>query len=829
MLWSDLKSAVRGLIRTPWLSAAAVVALALGIGPNTAIFSIVYATMFAPLPYANPDQLVRVSPMVGEVQDRVSPAEYLEWKRRAQSFQDLEAFRPGRTLNLAARDAPELVIARQVTPGGHRMLSEGVWLGRDFRPDEDQPGKQHVVILTHRLWRERFGADRDIIGRDVRMDSIPYTVIGVLAPGSWDRTPANVWIPISFTPTEIANRQLGPLIVDGRLKPGVIVAQAQQEMNLIAADLARQFPDTNARRTVRVVPLDTAILNSSRTMVAGTRLQTLLWSLLAAVSFVVLMGCVNVANLLLSRGVTRERETAIRAALGATRGRLMRLALIEGVVLAAIGGALGVLVSVWILQGILAMLPPFTLASTVDPKLNLQVLLFALGATMFAGALSGSAQAWQAGRTDFNDTLKQAGRGGIGQGRRRLLHALVVVEFALAVTLLGGAGQTMLSFWNRTRVDLGVRTDQILTFGLPVNEERFSSAAEIDGFYQQLLERFQAVPGVAKASVSSALPLLGFGVSRKFSVVGQSQDERSLRPSVGVQMVTPEYFQTFGIRMLQGRALSDRDGMSAQRVAVVNERFVRLFLDGRDPVGQRVAMDDIVPKVGNRALAGGSPGRPAPGSRVEWHIVGVFRDVSNVEQFGEPKAPQMYVPFAQSPSSQAVVAVRTTTRPELLQPSLAAAVHAVDPALPLVSIRTMEQIVGERLAPDRFNIMLYGGLAALALLLATLGIYGVMAFTVMQRTAEIGLRMALGAGHNQVRLQILREGARLATGGLVLGLVGAYALGRTMQSMLFGTGALNVPVVLVTGLVLLGTALAACYLPARRASAVDPLIALRHS
>src|SRR5918996_1989888 len=311
MLWSELKFAVRGLIGAPVLSAAAVVALALGIGPNTAIFSIVYATLLAPLPFSNPDQLVRVTPMAGNAQDRASAAEYLEWKKRATSFQALEAFRPGRTLNLAIGDAPEVVIARQVTPGGHSMLSERVFLGRDFRADEDQPGKQHVVLLTHRLWRERFGADRDIIGRDIRMDSIPYTVVGVLEPGSWDRTPANVWIPISFTPAEIANRQLHPLIVDGRLKPGVTVEQAQQEMNIIAADLARQFPDS-AGRTVRLVPLDRAILNSSRTMVPGTRLQPLLWSLLAAVSFVVLMACVNVANLLLSRGVTRERETAIR-------------------------------------------------------------------------------------------------------------------------------------------------------------------------------------------------------------------------------------------------------------------------------------------------------------------------------------------------------------------------------------------------------------------------------------------------------------------------------------------------------------------------------------
>jgi putative ABC transport system permease protein len=563
---------------------------------------------------------------------------------------------------------------------------------------------------------------------------------------------------------------------------------------------------------------------------AGTELRTLLWSLLAAVSFVVLMACANVANLLLSRGATREPETAIRAALGATRGHLVRLAMMEGLVLAAVGGALGALASVWILDGILAMLPPHTLASTVDPRLNLPVLLFAVGATMFAGALCGSAQAWQAARTSVNETLKQAGRSATGHGGRRLRHALVVVEFALAVTLLAGAGLMILSFWNRTRVDLGIRTDHILTFGLPVNNERFSSAAEIDGFYRQLLERLQAVPGVAAASVSSGLPLLGLGVPRTFSVVGRPEDQRSLRPSVGVRMVTPEFFETFGIRMVRGRLLTDRDGMRAQRVAVVNERFVRLFLDGRDPMGQRVAMDDIVAQTGNRVLPGGIPmSGAASGSRVEWHIVGVFRDVSNVEQFGEPKAPQMYVPFAQSPRPQATVAVRTTTRPELLRSSLAAAVNTVAPALPLVDVRTMEQIVGERLAPDGFNIVLYGGLAALALVLATLGIYAVMAFTVVQRTAEIGLRMALGAGHNQVRLQILREGATLATGGLVLGLVGAYALGRAMQAMLFGTGALSVPVVLVAGLVLLGAALVACYVPARRASAVDPLIALRQS
>src|SRR5215212_4631869 len=265
MLWSDLTFAIRGLIRAPGLSAAAVLALALGIGPNTAIFSIVYATILAPLPFSNPDQLVRVTPMAGNAQDRASAAEYLEWKKRATSFQALEAFRPGRTLNLAIGDAPEIVIARQVTPGGHRMLSERVFLGRDFRSDEDQPGKQQVVLLTHRLWRERFGADRDVIGRDIRMDSIPYTVVGVLEPGHWDRAPANILIPISFTRDEVANRHFRPLIVDGRLKPGVTIEQAQHEMDIIAADQARRFPDSNAGRTVRIVPLDTAIVDVRRT------------------------------------------------------------------------------------------------------------------------------------------------------------------------------------------------------------------------------------------------------------------------------------------------------------------------------------------------------------------------------------------------------------------------------------------------------------------------------------------------------------------------------------------------------------------------------------
>jgi putative ABC transport system permease protein len=813
-LIQDLRFGARMLVKNPGFTLIAVLSLALGIGPNTAIFSIVYATLLAPTPYPDPDQLVLIWAQVRGNRGTTSIADYMEWQERTTSFQYLGPI-SSRGFNLATPESPERVRVRQTSTEGHRMWGEKVFLGRDFAPDEDQPGKNHVALMRNRLWRERFGADPGIIGRDIRLDGTPYKVIGILQPGVNDRIPADLWIPLAMKPDEIANRQFRPLMVVGRLKPGVTIEQAQQEMNAIAQSQAERFPESNAGRSVSVEPLKNNFLTAD--------FVKNLWLLLAAVSFVVLIACVNVANLLLSRGAARERETAIRAALGATRWRLARLVLTESLALAAAGGALGALSSFWILQGILAILPRFTLPAEADPRLNLPVLLFTLSATTLSGLLCGAAQAWQASRAEWNDALKKAGRGAMGSGRRSLRHGLVVVEFAMAVTLLAGAGLTILSFWNRTQVDLGVRTDHILTFGLPVNEGRFASAAQIDDFYRSLLERFQAVPGVIHASVSApVVPLLGTGFSRQFSVVGQTYDTPSLRPSAGVNMVTPDYFETFGMRLVRGRALTTEDGPSAQRVAVVDERFVRRFLEGRDPLGQSVLMDQFVP--GARGLGFGAV---VPSSPIEWGIVGVLRNVSNLEQVGDPGAPQIYLPFAQSPWPQAMVAVRAATIPEALRPSLAAAVQSVAPDLPLMEVQTMDQIVGALLAPDKLNVALYGGLAALALALAGLGIYGVMAYTVVQRTPEIGLRVALGARPAQVRLHILREGLTLAAIGLVLGLVGAYALGRAMQSTLYGTDALSLPVLFLVGLVLLGAALVACYVPARRASAVDPMIVLR--
>jgi putative ABC transport system permease protein len=808
-LWFDLRVAARVLRKAPGFSLAVILALALGIGPNTAIFSIVHATLLAPLPYPQPEQLVRVWSQARGSRAGTSPAEYREWKGQATSFQALEPWW-SRDFNLATPEAPERVTARQVSPDGYRLFGEPVWLGRDFGPDEDQPGKNQVALLSNRLWRRAFGGDPGIVGRTIRLDGKPYTVIGVLPPGKHDRRPAELWIPLSLTAEQSADRQFRPLAITARLKPGVTREQAQREMNLIAERQAQRFPDSNKGRTVTVEPMQNAFL---RPEVARN-----LWLLLAAVSFVLVIACLNVASLLLSRGIARQRYAAIRATLGATRGRVARHELLESLLLALAGGALGALSSDWILRGILALLPRLMLPSEADPRLDMPVLLYTLAVAIAAGLLVGSAQAWQASRIGLAERLKQGGPTATANGGRGLRQALVVGEFALALTLLAAAGLTILSFWNRTSCDLGIRTDRVLTFGLPVQKERFASPGEIAGFYRQVLDRLKAVPGVLDASITAPdVPLRGTGMDRLFSVVGQPDLAPSLRPGAGVHLVSAEYFLTFGTRLLRGRVLTAADGPNTPRVAMVNQRFVDLYLSGREPLGQRLLLDEPGPGRGSDPPA-------------QWQIVGVVGDVAgfiSAERFGDPRVPQIYLPFAQRPSTDAQVAVRAAADPEGLRRSLAAAVQDVAPDLPLTQVKTMDQIVGESLAPDRLNVALYGGLAALALLLAALGTYGVMAFAIAQRTREIGLRMALGAAAGKVRSQILREGLTLAAAGLGLGVAGAYALGRAMKSTLYGTAALSLPVVLGAGLVLLAAASVACYLPARRASRVDPVIALR--
>ncbi len=806
VLWFDLRFAVRGLLKARGLSAAAIAALVLGIGPNTAIFSVVYATLLAPLPYPDPGQLVMVwSKTPSGDRSSVSPGDYLQWKESATSFQYLEPFSP-RPFNLSTIDEPLRIRARRVTPDGHRMLGEGIALGRDFQAGDDQPGKNQIVLLSNRLWRRGYAADPGIIGRDIRMDDRPYTVVGVLPPGPSDRLPADLWMPLTFEPAESMNHTARRLLIMGRLKQGVSIEQAQHEMTSIAAELARRVPKSNKDWNVSIEPLQNNFLSSDT--------RTTLWLLLAAVGFVVAIACVNVANLLLARGSVREREMAIRASLGASRSRLFGQALTESLVLAAAGGALGVLSSAWLLQALLAVIPRGMLPSEADPRLSMPVLLFALITTTLCGLLFGMAPAWQANRMDLNETLKQSGRTTAGSEGRRLRQALVVVELALALTSLAGGGLAIHSFWNRTHVDLGVRTDRTLTFTLPVTRERLNTRERIEAFYRDLVERLRTLPRVTHASVSTGLPLQGLPFGGPFHLVGSPACSVPSCPTTGVRIVTPDFLQTFDGTIVRGRSFTDNDRAGSVRVALVSRQFADRYLRDVDPLTQRIELNEP-----------GTPATLAP--QFEWQIVGVFATINNSDQLGDVSRPEVMLPFWQSPWLDAAIAVRTAGNPDAVRQDVAAAVRTIDPNLPLVSVRTMTDIVRERLAADRLNVALYGALGAVALLLAAVGVYGVMAFGIVQRTPEIGVRMALGAGQTHVRRQVMQEGATLCAAGLLAGVAGAYALGRAMQSTLFGTGAMNAPVLLAVSTVLLASALLACYVPARRASAVDPIIALR--
>jgi len=678
-----------------------------------------------------------------------------------------------------------------------------MFLGRDFLPEEGVVGKEHVVILSHRLWNKHFGANREIVGQQIRMNGEAYTVVGVAPPGVRDRLPFQLWVPLVFKPDEI-NHDAHWLLVMGRLKDGVSQAQAQAEMHEIAKRLAEEHPKSNAILSASVEPLQNNFL-------PGATVKNL-WILLGVVGFLLLIACVNVANLLLARGTTRQREVAIRAALGASRGRLFRQFLTESLLLAAAGGALGVYLARLMIDVIMGFVPANMLPSEADARISVPVLLFSVAATMLAGLLFGCAPAWQSSRLDLNEVMKQGGRAGVG--RRGVRSALVVVEFALALTLLAGGGLALRSFWNLTRVDLGVRTERVLTFFLPAPSSRFSEPERVAPYYRSLLGRIEAVPGVERAAVTTGIPTRGASIGMAFSIVGAPPVDPAARPGAGYQMVTPGYFETFGVRVVKGRKFTEQDVESNLRVAMVNENLANRYFPNVDPLEQRILVDGL------------TPGSNRLGPPVEWRIVGVFHNIRNGDGL-RSDYPEIYVPFWQCPWQQASVAVRTAGDPDGMTRSIAAAVNSIDPDLPLAGVKTMDQQVSEVLEIDRFGMVVYGSFAVLALLLAAVGIYGVMAFAVAQRTHEFGVRMALGARGANILSMVLREGGTLAFIGLVFGLGGAYLVGRAMQSTLYGVSAMDIGSFGAAAFVLLVAALMACYVPARRASKVDPMTALK--
>ena len=802
-LLQNLRFSLRMLARNPGLTITVLLTLALGIGANTAIFTVDYATLLAPLPYPQPDQIVMVWSKIQNFHNGVAAGDFLDWKQQSTAFQDLCAWTGG-SYNLATKDQPEYVDASVETPTMLQMMGQPLFLGRYFLPEEGVAGREHVVIITHKLWL-KLGANPHIVGTTLRLNDEPYTVVGVEQAGAYDRGQAQMTLPLVFKPEQV-NHDFHWLLVMGRLKPGVTVKQAQQNMDAVTAHIAQMYPKSDEGWGAYVEPLKNDFLPKDRIK--------MLWLLLGAVGFVLLIACVNVANLLLARGMTRQKELAVRSALGARRWTIFGQLLTESLLLAIAGGALGIGFGYAMLQGLIVAMPRNTLPTEADLRLNIPILLFTLATATLAGLLAGSAPAWYASRVDPAEALKEGGRTGTSASKHLLRRILVVGEFALALTLLAGAGLTIHSFWNLAHVDLGLKTDHVLTFYLPVPESRSKDPNQMTAYYRDILAHIAVVPGVTHATVMTGNPIYGGGFGMPFTLEGgPTYANPSQRPGTGFGMVTPDYLQTFGIQMLSGRSFTDDDTAASIKVAIVNQDFVNKYLKGKDPLRQRVLVEQLI------------PGVTKLGPYVAWQIVGTYHNVHTADQREEN--PQMLIPFWQIPWPQAAFGVRTREDPSTMVKSVAAAVHAVDPAVALAEPKTLDQVVDESMDNERFTLILFTSFAVVALFLAALGIYGVMAFSVAQRAHEIALRMALGATRNRVVALVIRDGIVLSTIGLALGLIGAYFVGRAMQSLLFGVNALDLSAFGSVGAVLLVTALVACFLPARRAASVEPMGVLR--
>jgi predicted permease len=686
----------------------------------------------------------------------------------------------------------------------YRMMGNQFLYGRDFLPEEGTIGKDHVVILMNKLWR-RLGSDPNIVGKNIQLDGTAYTVVGVFAPGQADRLDNWLVVPLAFKPDQL-NHDFHWLLAMGRLKPGVTLQQAQADMDSVTANIAKDNPKSNKGWGAIVEPLHNDFISKQEI--------SMLWILLGAVGFVLLIACVNIANLLLAKGTTRQREIAVRGALGASRKAIFAQFLTENLMLAIFGGGLGVGLGWALLRGIQAIMPPGTLPSEANLTLNLPILLFTLAASTLSGLLFGCAPAWFATRVDPAEALKEGGRSGTGAGRQHLRRLLVIGEFALALALLTGAGLAIHSFWNLTNVDLGVNTTNIQTFSLPVPDARPKDPAVINAYYQQMIQSIKAVPGVLDAAVSVGLPLEGSGFGMPFTIAGQPDfADPSQRPGAGFDMITPDYFKTYSIPILRGRAFTVQDNAASVHVAMVNKKFADKYFASKDPLQQRINVEELI------------PGVTKLGPYISWQIVGVFNNV-RAGDFRDDR-PEIAIPFAQIPWPSANIGVHTSGDPGTVFRSIAAAVHSVDPQIALAEPHTLEDVKSRNLGGDRFVMTLMGGFALIALLLAAVGIYGVMAFTVAQREHEIGLRMALGASREKVVMLVLKEAMILACIGLAIGLVGAFFIGRALHSALYGIGTVDYGAFAAVSFVLLAASMLASWLPARRAASVEPMRALR--
>jgi predicted permease len=777
-----------------------VVALAFGTGANAAIFSVVNAVLLRPLPYPEPDRLMMVwedAAAFGFPRNTPAPANYFDWKKDNKTFEDMAAYEE-RSLALRGGGSPERIQGFAVTANLFAVLGVSPALGRPLAADDDRPGAAEAVLLSDGLWRRRFGASPAVLGTSVLLDGRPHTVVGVMPRGfAFPSASAEAWVPIAFTSERAASRGNHYLEVVGRLAPGASPAQATADLETIARRLERDYPETNKRIGALAVPLHEQKVGDIRTS---------LLVLLGAVGLVLLVACANVANLLLARSVSRQREIAVRAALGAGRGRLVRQMLTESVLLGLLGSAAGLLLARVSLR-LLVPLVPESVAAPESIGLDARVLVFTLGLALLTGFVFGMAPALHLSRTALAGAMREGSRSSEGGGRGRTRGVLMAAEVALSLVLLIGAALLIKSFDRLRRVDAGFRTDGMLTMRVELPSSDYPEAPRRRAFWDALLTRIPALPGVLSAAVITHLPLTFDGENWLFLPGGQADGDDGTLPVAVYRVVSRDYFRTVGIPLRRGRAFEETDREGTPQVAVVNRKMAETCWPGQDPLGRRI--------------------RIGRGEHALWlAVVGVVGDTRQTDIHQPPK-PEFYRPYTQAESAPHDIVVRAAGDPMTLAAAVAREVHALDPNLPVSDVRRMEDVASEAVARPRFQTLLLGVFAGAALLVALVGIYGVIAYSVAQRTREIGIRLALGASRADIVRAVMGPGFRLTLAGLGAGLLGALATSRLLAGLLFGVSAIDAPVFAMVPALVLAVSLLAAYLPARRGARLDPVRALR--
>src|SRR4051812_37930541 len=803
-LGQDLRFAGRQLWKSPGFTLVAVLTLALGIGATTAIFSIVYGVLLRPLPFEAPERLVRPSFVdpTGQSHGAFSPPNFLDFRTASHALADLTSVENG-TLNLSGDGAePERLQAALVGANFFKVMGIRPLQGRTFAPGEDRPGAPRVAVISEKLWWRRFGGDSTLLGRSLTLDGQPYTVVGVLKKGVQLPSATDVWVPKVFSPQELKQRGAVYFSAIGRLAPGTTLRQARTEADVIGRRLSTQYPKANASyfNTMTVDSLEERMLGDTRKP---------LLILLGAVGFVLLIACVNVANLLLVRAAAREGEIVIRAALGAGRGRIVRQLLTESLVLALTGGAVGVALAAWITRALIT-LGPQGIPRLEQTRLDGAVLLFALGISLLAGVLFGLAPALQTSRTDLGGVIREGTRGSKGRTGTRARGLLVVVEMALAMVLLAGAGLLIRSFAQLQNVDPGFRAAHVLTFKVTLPDGKYSDDAKLRAFTAALLERLQHLPGVSGAAATAfGLPLGGEDESFSFYVAGRPPAPPDKEESIRTATVTPGYFQHLGIRVVRGREFMPQDRDGAQPVVMINEAAARHFFPNEEPWGKRIEI-----------------GWRSNGVRHGGEIVGIVAGFKQ-DALQREIEPQLFLPYDQAPVEVLSVVLRPPGDPSSLASEVRPVVRALDADLPVYELQPLTDMVATSMSQSRFYMLLLGGFAVIALVLAAVGIYGVIAYAVRQRTQEIGIRMALGASRDRVLGMVVGQGLVLALVGAAAGLLGAFVATRGMRSLLFEVSASDPATYTGVALVLVAVAAVASYLPARRAARTEPNLALR--